>query len=289
MSARFDWYQATVQAELSPLRGALLRACEGGAGQWEDVDRAPQGYGAAAKLLDGSGEVARIWFGGMHSLPHVVSSGETAQRVSEVLRAEFSGQHRVTRADACIDYAEPGAYDRLQAVALGVAKDCRIKVGTAGDHLLTFEGRTLYLGAPSSHTRLRLYDKAAELRQKLAGDMRVLSVPAELARLECQVRPKTREARAAAAQVSPVELMGSAAWMRELMRRAFALELEPFEAGRPWRQADDDRAYAALLGQYGGLLRRVCDDLGSWDMLGRQIGDDLARLEAEGVRRRYGR
>jgi hypothetical protein len=146
--------------------------------------------------------------------------------------------------------------------------------------LVTLQGRTLYLGATSSHTRLRLYDKAAELRGKFAADpVRLASIPSDLARLECQVRPQSAEAKAGAAVASPIELMGSAAWMRELMRQVAGLELEPFQAGRGWRQSDDDRAYSALLAQYGGLLRRIRGDLGSWECLGLQLGSDLAARE----------
>lgn len=287
MAGRFDWYQASVHASLDAVLGALPGACDAWA-KWEDMPKAPHGYAFGRKLHDMDGQVGMVWWGGVHQHPHVVSSGDSAQLVSEVLRAEFPGQHRVTRADACLDYAEPGSYDRLQALALGVAGDMGIKVGTAGDHLLTKQARTVYLGAASSHTRLRLYEKADELRAKFAKDpARLADVPAELARLECQVRPKTGEAKLAAASISPVELMGSAAWMRELMRRVSGLELEPFQAGRPWRQADDDRAYAALLAQYGGLLGRVRGDLGSWDMVGRQIGHDLA--ERERLHRMQGR
>lgn len=279
MAGRFDWYQATVEAELKPLFLDLEQACEGPAA-WEPMQRAPHGYKFGQRLNDGDGQVCMVWWGGVHERPHVVSSGESAQFVAEVLRGHYADSHRVSRADACVDYSEAGAYDRLQGIALGVAEECRVKVGTAGDHLLTKEGRTLYLGAPTSHTRLRLYDKAAELRQKFKGSMRALDVPAELTRLECQVRPQTPAAKAAAAKVSPVELMGSCAWMRELMRRVSGLELAPFEAGRPWRQSDDDRAYAALLAQYGGLLTRMSVDLGSFDMVGRQIGHDLAEKAA---------
>lgn len=276
MSCRFDWYQATVDAEVSPLLGALSRVVDGPC-KWEHMAKSPHGYAFGNRLLDEDGQVAMVWWGGCHQLPHVVSSGESAQVVAEFLRTEFVG-HRVTRADACIDYADAGAYDRLQGLALGVAEEKGIRVGTAGDHLLTLKGRTLYLGAPTSHTRLRLYDKAEELRQKFKHDQqRLAAIPAELTRLECEVRPKTPSAKRAAAMVSPVELMGSSAWMRELMRRVCGLELEPFQAGRAWRQSDDDRAYAALLAQYGGLLKRRRDDLGSWDCVGLQLGDDLAR------------
>jgi len=282
VSGRFDWYQATVEAELSPLMGALLGAADG-APQWEDLQKVPHGYAFGARLNDTDGAVAMVWWGGTHPLPHVVSSGESAVKVSEVLRTQYTTKHRVTRADACIDYSEPGAYDRLQALALGVAKDRNIKVNTAGDHLLTLEGRTVYLGAPTSHTRLRIYDKAAELRQKLRWSPKRLTVPAELARLECQVRPQTPAAKYRAAAASPIELMGSSAWMRELMLRVGGLELEPFQAGRVWRQSDDDRAYAALLAQYGGLLRRVCGDLGSWECVGAQIGFDLSERSKAGT------
>ena len=240
------------------------------------MKRAPQGYGFGDELRDSDGLVARVWWGGCHAHPHVVTTGEAAQTAAELLRAELP-DHSVSRADACIDYAEPGAYDRLQAVAVDVARARGVKVGTAGDHLVTLKGRTCYLGAVSSHTRTRLYDKAEELRQQFAMDpVRLSSVPAELARLECQVRPQTPQAKRAAAHVDPLTLMGSAAWMRELMRQVAGLELHPFDAGKVWRQSDDDRAYAAVLAQYGVLFRRLERQLGSWECVGLQIGYDLA-------------
>lgn len=285
MAGRFDWYQGTVAGEVRPLLGALEGACSGPP-QWEDMQRAPQGYGFGRRLNDGDGQVCMVWWGGCHELPHVVSSGESAQAVSQVLRAEYPQAHRVSRADACIDYADPGAYDRLQGLALDVARGSRIKVDTRGDHLVTMEGRTLYLGAATSHTRLRLYDKAAELAGKYRNDpARLAELPPELARLEFQVRPATPLAKVAASQCSPIELMGSTKWGRELMRLVAGLDLAPFEAGKPWRQADDDRAYAALLAQYGGLLDRIRQDLGSWDMLGRQLGHDLAERDLAKRRR----
>lgn len=274
--ARFDWYQGTVPGEVEAICQALQQGAAGFRGAWEPLPTAPHGYAFGRRLVDAEGPCARVWWGGMHQAPHVVSSGESAPLVAGVLRQHFP-DHTVSRADVCIDYAEPGAYERLQGITLGIAEARRVKVGTAGDHLLTMRGRTLYLGATSSHTRLRLYDKADELREQFARDpVRLAEVPPQLARLEVQVRPHTPQAKAAAASVEPMALMGSAAWTRELMHQVAGLELEPFEVARPWRQADDDRAYAALLAQYGGLLQRVCADLGTWDMVGRQIGHDLA-------------
>lgn len=274
--ARFDWYQATVRAELGDLKACLADLAP--AGQWEPMQRAPHGYAFGDRLVDVDGAACMVWHGGSHAYPHAVISGELAQAGSELLRAELP-EHYVTRCDACLDYAEPGAYDRLQGLALGVAKDSGIRVGTAGDHLLTLRGRTCYLGAPSSHTRLRIYDKAEELRQKFALDpVRLAAVPQELARFECQVRPQTTEAKAAAARLDPLSVMGSAKWMRALMLLVGGIEVEPFQAGKVWRQSDDTRAYAALLAQYGGLIKRLAADSG-WECLGLQMRDDLAERE----------
>lgn len=274
--ARFDWYQATVCAP----RDALVESIRGAfPGRAEPLSRAPHGYDAGLRLVDDGGQVCQVWWGKRFPHPHVVFSGEGASLGADLLRGQFP-DHRVTRVDTCTDYAEPGSYDRLQELALGVARDRCIKVGTAGDHLLTKEGRTLYLGGTQAHTRLRLYDKAAELRQQFQHDpVKLASVPVDLARLEVQVRPATPEAKRAASTADPVALMGSSAWMRELMRHVAGLDLAPFQAGRVWRQSDDDRAYAAMLAQYGGLLRRVHADLGSWACVGDQIGHDLAERE----------
>ena len=272
--ARFDWYQATVPAPVQDVLAALPGVVDDG--DWERMRKAPHGYGFGSTLVDHDGPVARVWWGGTHEHPHVVASGEFAPRVADLLRAEWPA-HRVSRADVCEDYAEPGSYDRLQDLALSVARDKGVRVGTAGDHLLTKQGRTLYLGAPTSHTRLRIYDKAAELRAKFHGQPQKLeAIPEELARFEVQVRPQTPQAKQAAAKADPVSLMGSAAWTRQLMLLVSGLDLPPFTAGKVWRQADDDRAYAALLAQYGGLLQRIRSDAGSWECVGLQIGSDLA-------------
>jgi hypothetical protein len=273
--ARFDWYQATVGAPVNDVRACLAAMVD--RPFWEPQKRGTQGYGFADHLQGPDGTAARLWWGGTHVFPHVVLSGGDAHQGAMLLRQAFPEVQAVTRADVCIDYAEEGAYDRLQAAALVVAGADKIKVNTAGDHLLTMQGRTLYLGAPTSHTRLRLYDKAAQLRGQFAQDpVKLATVPDHLARFEAQVRPQTPMAKYNASKAEPLSLMGSAKWLRKLMGMVAGMEIEPFQAGKVWRQSDDDRAYAALLAQYGGLLSRVRDDLGSWDMVGRQIGDDLA-------------
>lgn len=279
--AAFDWYQATVRAPVDDLLEAL-----GSASDRVSLAHAKghHGYGHATLLEGSDGFKATVWHGGSHEYPHAVITGESAQPGAELIRAAFP-EHFVTRADAREDFGDPGAFDRILPQLLEVAKGHRVKVDTRGDHLLTFEGRTVYLGAPSSACRQRLYDKAAELRAKFAADpVKLAQIPQHLARLEAQVRPQTAAARQAFASIEPLAVMGSSAWMRDVWQRVAGLELEPVQVGKPWRQADDDRAYAYLLAQYGGLLKRVCGDLGSWDMVGRQIGHDLAERERHAKR-----
>lgn len=284
--ARFDWYEATVRTEPHALRDALLQHLPGEP-SIEHLDRVPHGYGGGW-LLQAEGEtVARVWAGGTHAFPHVVFSGDDAHAGAEFLRTRYPGQHMPSRIDACEDFAEPGSYDVLQTLALGLAAERKLKIDTRGDHLLTKEGRTLMVGSTKSHAMLRLYDKAAELRAKFARDpVKLEAVPSTLARLELQIRPKGNDARERAAVVSPIEAFGAANWSRELMKRVSGLEIEPCPMGKVWRQSDDDRALAGLLAQYGARLRRMRDDLGSWDMVGRQLGYELEQRDAAKKRAR---
>ena len=280
--AAFDWYQATVHAPVDDVFEALGAASERSS---LSHGRGLHAYGHSTVLEGSEGFRATVWHGGSHEYPHVVLTGEDAQPGCELIRAAFPGQHFVTRADAREDFADDGAFDRIQAELIEVARRHRVKVDTRGDHLLTKEGRTVYLGAASSACRQRLYDKAAELRAKFAADpVRLAEVPRQLVRLEAQVRPQSHEARVAFASIEPMAVMGSSAWLREVWKRVVGLDLEPVQVGKPWRQADDERAYGYMLAQYGSMLQRVCEDLGSWDMVGRQIGFDL--VERQRAKRR---
>jgi hypothetical protein len=275
--ARFDWYEATVPAPVDDVLEALCSLSE----VTKLVhSRGHHGYGTRTTVEGLDGPLASVLHGGCHTYPHAVITGEGSQAGAECIRVAFP-LHRVTRADACEDFGDAGAFDRIAPHLLTVAQSNRVKLDTRGDHLLTMQGRTIYLGAASSATRLRLYDKGAELRSKFAADpVRLAAVPEHLARLEAQVRPQTSESKARFATIEPLEVMGSSRWLRELWRLVAALELDPVQVGKGYRQSDDQRAYAYLLSQYGGLLRRMSQDLGDWACVGKQIGSDLAERAA---------
>jgi hypothetical protein len=271
--AAFDWYQATVAAPVDDVLERLMGL--------SDTARlfhgkGFHGYAHTTTVQGPDGDLGKVWHGGTHDLPHVLFTGDTAQPGAEMIRASFP-EHFPSRVDACEDFGDPGAFDRILPVMLSVAESQRVKVQCHGDWALEMKARTLRLGAPTSATIQRLYDKAAELRGKFAADpIRLAKVPEHLTRLEAQVRPQTREARQKFATIEPMAVMGSSRWLREVWRGVAGLELEPVQVGKVWRQSDDDRAYSYLLAQYGGLLTRLCGDLGDWACVGKQIGADLA-------------
>lgn len=269
--ARFDWYQATIPAPLNDVLEVLSTL--------EDSftlahSKGHHGYAHETRVEGLQGTIGRVWHGGCHELPHAVLTGEMAQPGAELIRVHWP-DHMVSRLDAAEDWADP-VFDRIQGAMLDVAQTSRLKVDTRGDHLLTKQGRTIYLGSPKSVVRARLYDKAAELRSKFAADpLRLSQIPEHLVRFEAQVRPATQQAKRGFAKIEPMQVMGSAAWLREVWAKVAGIECTPVQAGKGYRQADDERAYAYLLAQYGGLLERLKSTHGDWACVGLQIGHDL--------------
>ncbi len=145
---------------------------------------------------------------------------------------------------------------------------------------MNYEGRSVMLGSGASAVSGIAYEKSFELRQKFANRPDVLvTIPDDLARLEFRCRPQTKEARELAAVADPLDLVGGAAWARDLMARIDGIDLAVFPMCAAWRPSDHARAYGALLNQYGALFGRIHEDLGSWPAVGAQLGDDLADLK----------
>ncbi len=273
---RFDAYSASIPCEVRDLLDAFDAFVPGA--RIEPVDRAPQGYAFGARVIDDDGQIGQIWWGGTHPHPHASFQGHGSHDAALLLRECFP-QHSVSRADpVLIDSMTPGAYDVLQSHCIELAAERRIKVGTAGDHLVTLQGRTLYLGSTSAVVMARLYDKAAERRAKLRNPAKLAALPEHWARLEFQVRPQGAEGKRAAALASPAELIGAARWARRLALEVAGLDVDPFDASPAWRESDHDRAYHSMLRQYGRTLRRVLVETGSPECLGLQLAHDMAQL-----------
>lgn len=267
---RFDWYQATVPAH--PVEMAeQLRADLCPTGSIES-GRGRHNYHQSFTLRAASGDrLACILAGGPNGDPNVTASGEVTPEFVSWIRERYP-RHRVTRFDAAEDFKGDGSWSSLEQVCREVAAEHQVK-GRAIVPDDVAEGRTYYLGAPSSDVRFRLYEKTAELRRSLPPN-RWSEVPDDWTRAEVQVRPKHPEVRLFAAHMTPEQIWGFSGWTADLASRAMALDVERIKT-RVARQTDDERAYRFMLKQYGKLLRRMRDDLGGWECVGMTIGYDI--------------
>lgn len=280
---KFDWYAATVPG-VAPME--VLEAVRRGLDGSVVEGRRRLGYAQCFRVEDRRGDLlAEVLAGsvGKNELaPHAVATGDNAPAFSSVLREAFP-DHRVSRFDAAEDFDEPGAFARLTNVMgeVATAKGVKGLWITPDD---PEEGATYYLGGKASAVTCRAYQKGLQLRKDLHPALRG-QVSSDWARLEVQVRPPKQMGKALAASLTPEQAWGFAAWSQALVLEAVSLDIPRVE-GLGWQpQSDDDRAMDWLCRQYGPLLGRVLQDLGSWECVGLQIGDriaELARLEALG-------
>lgn len=243
---RFDYYAATLPegARMTAV-DALLPLSDGRPG----LVKGAFGYGRGWAMARDGVVFARVYEGpGLRD--HVVVSGADSPEVAAVLRARFP-DHSVSRADACVDF--PGG-EAFFGSARSILRDVCLGRVTLTDYAETSptgrEAATLYCGARTSETRLRLYEKWKEDP----------SYPEGINRLEAQVRPAKPSRKAYAASVSPEGVFGFARWSREALA-AFG-GVAPAAPVRSARVTDLDRSLMAMVGQYGKRLYELLDLLG---------------------------
>jgi hypothetical protein len=268
---RFDAYTATgrgfrPEEAVSLLVGAGTRIAEG---------KGFHQFGKRWSIRDDRGEVGAVQFGGAHGdLVMVEVKGERTPEVVAELRERF-GEHRCTRVDSCVDFEEPGAFERLLRDVLAVKAEHKLYGEPRGDWVDFPElGRTQYLGAKSSPAQLRLYEKGKQ--PEYAHLERF-----DWCRIELQVRPQ-KEARERFAQLDALEVWGAGRWTRDLAERVLASEVARQPAGSVWRPTSRDAAIRWMVRQYAPHLVSLAGDLGGFDMLGLTLGEMIAE---EGARR----
>ena len=273
----FDWYAATLPG-VAPLDA--LEVIRAGMGESIEEGRRRLGYAQCYQVRNVAGDtVAEVLCGSVgknHLETHAVATGQNAQQFATVIRGAFP-DHRVIRFDAAEDLDEPGAFVRLTDTMREVAtKNNRVKgLWIRPDD--PDDGATYYLGGKSSSVRCRCYQKGLQVRKELHPALRP-TVSEHWARLEVQVRPPKRLGKALAATMSPSEAWGFAAWSQELILEALKLNVEKIK-GLGWQpQSDDEKTFDWLCRQYGPLLGRMVEDLGSWECVGLTLGDRIAEL-----------
>lgn len=269
-TARFDWYQSTVAVhcpEDSGLVSALLRA-------WPLSDWKPaknlNGYTHGGAIVRGDQTLCHVCWGGQLGVNCKTTSDESP--VLAAALAAFGKQHLPTRIDSCIDWVDEGLFDSLAAHLIEFAKGNRLALNQVGDWIRG-EGRTLYVGSESSPVRLVIYEKGYEQ----GGD-----APRDWVRMEARIRPK-REHRAMVAGWD-ASMVFNAQWLPDALQALGWDDLNERAAiGTVWRKSDAERARAALIKQYGGILAAWAEESGSWDALGPVIRDAIALGASEKV------
>lgn len=190
--------------------------------------------------------------------------GERSPSVVERFR-KLVPEHRCTRVDSCEDFDEPGAWDRLLGHVLEVKAEHGLKGERRGDWDFPEDGRTQYLGAPSSPVRARLYEKGKQPGYRHLERR-------DWVRLEVQVRP-VKDAKTAYSAAGPAEVWGASPYSRDLAGRVLAASVGRLPAGAVWKESKRDAAIAWMCEQYGAHILSLKNDVGDWQALGLTLGE----------------
>jgi DNA relaxase NicK len=229
--------------------------------------------------------LATVYHGGHNPHPNVKASGGVAGRrhadiLADILREEFP-VHRVSRCDVATDRRGDRLYENAQRVMFSVWEGQRAlgrrfrddqQGGSAPE-----DGRTYYLGAPSSPVRARVYEKGKEQLAK-TGDPFWLDY-LDLVRLELQVRPQ-KAFKSEAAVLEREAFWGCAEWTRQVAQGVLAMSPEPVMLKAP-RVSDHERSLRALTKQYGPTILRHVELLGSWESFSLDLQRRLGVAQGE--------
>lgn len=231
----FDWFQVTL-----PNREGKASCMVGGAEEAEALGAAfdwarsnglhpgrigggHNGYRAALPFTDGPESVDAVFrvnsgsTGGL--MPNLMLTGGhgACSRLAPALQKAFPGA-RLSRADAALDWSQPGLWDALHRMAKTLAKG-NAKLGGVRT-IESDTGRTFYLGSRTSTVSLRVYEKDRERAAK--GVIDEADVDPDLIRIEWTFRPQSKS-KAGMAMLSPGQMIRSSVWARDFMSRAAAI------------------------------------------------------------------
>lgn len=265
---RFDAYTATTEAVKPGDAISLLVGSGGFGGVTLHQGRGFHQFAERVAIRDNTGsEFGSVHWGGRHGDRVMIEvKGESTPGAVERLRSGF--EHRCTRVDACADFDAPRAFERLYRACRVVKKAHSIIGGKAGDwEDFPEKGRTLYLGAKTSTTRMRLYEKGKQPEYVHLGRE-------NWARIEVQVRP-AKEAKTTYSTLSPEEVWGASRWTRDLAASVLKAHVDPHPAGSTYRKTEDEAAIDWMCRQYGQRLVSMAQDLGGWDVLGLTLRETI--------------
>ena len=231
----FDWYQVTLpnrEGKASCMVGSAEEAeAIGAAFDWARtnglhpgrIGGGHNGYRAALPFTDGpesTEPVFRVNSGSTGGLmPNLMLTGGhgACSRLAPALQKAFPGA-RLSRADAALDWSQPGLWDALHRMAKTLAKG-NVKLGGVRT-IESDTGRTFYLGSRTSTVSLRVYEKDRERAAK--GVIDLADIDPDLIRIEWTFRPQSKS-KAGMATLSPGQMIRASVWARDFMARAAAI------------------------------------------------------------------
>lgn len=253
---RFDAYAGNVSGS-SPEEVATMCAWSVKAG----VERGrPRGrYSDVFEVKEVGRSVGWVGLDSQLETAYFEFKGEATPMTAAAIRKHWPASHTVSRLDACEDYNELGAFDRLVDV-VDQAKDPRVKSNEIrprdGDR-----GRTIYWGSPTSQVMVRVYE-AGKMKERLHFGKPHWS------RAEAQVRPGKAMLKVAASQVSPLDVWGFASWSRRAAEVLAQVEVQRFVSDQAVPTFDKTTLYIARA--FRRHLEVMREDFGSWECIGRE-------------------
>jgi len=238
---RLDWYEATIECDTVGLLALIMIAGSQSDGEAPriKIGRGKYGYKRSHQIESAYFELT-IFDLGTDGWPNIIGTGQNADVARRFAKA-MQCEGRVSRIDVACDSTEGWwpAYARFAEYAETHPKTL---VTHYGDFYRNERGRTLYVGAPSSEKRVRIYEKGIQTEQD-----------SNWIRVELQYRPKDRAAKAWAFKASTSEIADSSQSFIAL--RATEGFYSPPAYQRPGRET-----LLALARQYGNVLREELPD-----------------------------
>lgn len=183
----------------------------------------------------------------------IVQGGDACQPIVDEMRVLLP-DHKVTRFDVAVDFDYPGAFSDLEGIALQVAMDHDLKTKVEGDYYGCKDGRTFYVGAPTSTHRCRIYEKGCQMRSKHIQPDASL----DWVRVEHQIRPsKKGDARVLASRMSPDQAAFTSPWVSEISTRIGAEVQAPVKLSTKYVKSEFVSTCHHMAKQYGPGIRKA--------------------------------
>lgn len=188
---------------------------------------------------------------------HMIASGKNSPLVSDVIRC-LVPNHYVTRIDSALDFLVAGDWEKL----VKLCQELR-EADLFGRRLTTTTilqdaetaGKTFYCGSMKSESFLRIYDKSREQMHSLPKHLHA-EIPPCWTRAEIVFRPSDKSQRLYLAKSKPADI-----WACSPTFQSFYESVEAGEIGHLPDKVkplpDEDKAYWTMLYQYRRSFQRL--------------------------------